>query len=699
MSADFLVELGTEELPPKALKTLMDAFVTGVADGLQKAELSYSDIKGFASPRRLALVVTDLADTQNDILIEKLGPLVSAAFDADGQPTKAAQGFARGCGLGATSDDLATLEHIDTDKGPKLCYRDTKAGATTAELAPGIVSAALKSLPVPKRMRWGSRRQEFVRPAHWLVMLFGEQVLPGDILGLQAGRLSRGHRVHCDQDISIESPANYCAQLREAYVLADFDERREHIRQHVNALAVEAGGVAVMDDALLDEVTALNEWPNPLLGRFDKVFLEVPQEALVSSMQEHQKYFPVVDEAGTMLPLFITVANIASKAPEQVIAGNERVIRPRFADAKFFYETDLKTNLSAQRERLKNIVYQAKLGSVFDKTERVAKLASAIAPHVDAPANLAQRAAKLSKSDLVSEMVLEFSDLQGTMGRYYAHHDGEDAQVADALFEQYLPRFAGDELPTNPVGIALALADRLDTLSGIFGIGQSPSGSRDPFGLRRASLAVLRILIERKIDLDLGEFIALAAAGHGELPEQDGLVAQVQDYVLGRLRALCEESHIPAEMFLSVAAKQLSKPLDIHRRILAVNAFAKLPEAASLAAANKRVSNILQKQDASSLTGDVDTALFENDAEHALWATLSEMGTHAQPLIDKGDYEAALSLLAGLREPVDAYFDSVMVMADDEAIRLNRCRVLAKLRHLFLEVADVSLLASKVGAN
>ena len=695
MSANFLVELGTEELPPKALKTLMKAFVAGVADGLQSAKLAYTEIQGFASPRRLAVIVTDLAETQDDILIEKLGPLVSAAIDADGLPTKAAQGFARSCGL----DDISSLEHVETDKGPKLCFRDTKAGAATTELLPEIINSALKALPVPKRMRWGARREEFVRPVHWLIMLFGEQVVPGKVLGLSAGNDSRGHRVHCDKTITINSPTTYVEQLRDAYVLADFDERREHIRQSVEALASEAHGVAVITDDLLDEVTALNEWPVPLLGHFEEVFLSVPQEALISSMQEHQKYFPVVDQAGTMLPLFITVANLASRAPEQVIAGNERVIRPRFADAKFFYETDLKTTLQAQRERLKTIVYQDQLGSLYDKTERVAKLAAYLAPLVGASSDLAQRAAELGKSDLVSEMVLEFSDLQGVMGRYYATHDGEAPEVADALFEHYLPRGAGDELPASPTGITLALADRLDTLSGIFGLGQSPSGSRDPFGLRRASLAVLRITIEKSINLDLTQALNVAIAGHQALPQTEGLAQQVREYIIARLRAMCDEQNIPAEVFLAVTAKNLSAPLDIYQRILAVNAFTSLPEAATLAAANKRVSNILQKQDAAVLAGAVNTQLFEDEKEKALWATLTELEEKTSPLIAQGNYTEALSTLAGLREPVDAFFDSVMVMADDDALRINRCRVLAKLRDVFLEVADVSLLASKAGSN
>lgn len=695
MSADLLVELGTEELPPKALKSLMGAFVAGVEEGLTEAQLSHSQIRGFASPRRLAIIVNDLAERQADVVIEKLGPLVSAAFDADGQATKAALGFARSCGLGSSVDELAALAHADTDKGPKLCFRDTRAGAAASELIPGIINNALKNLPIPRRMRWGSRREEFVRPAHWLIILLGEQVVPGEVLGLAAGKMSRGHRVHCDKAIAITSATTYVEQMREAYVLADFEERRDKIRRGIESLATAEGGIAVIEDQLLAEVTALNEWPVPLLGHFDEEFLAVPQEALISSMQEHQKYFPLTNEAGNILPRFITVANIESQAPEQVVAGNERVIRPRFADAKFFYESDLKTSLSAQRERLKTIVYQDQLGSIYDKTERVAALAETLAPLVGAEPTLVRRAASLAKSDLVSEMVLEFSDLQGVMGRYYATHDGEDPAVADALYEQYLPRFAGDELPTGSVGIALALADRLDTLTGIFGIGQSPSGSRDPFGLRRASLAVLRIIIEKDIDLDLAQLVENAIAGHGKLPQQAALAPQVVDYVLTRLRAVCDEQGIPAEAFLAVSARGLSRPLDIYRRILAVNAFARLPEAEALASANKRVSNILQKLDEQTLTGEVNVHLFVDDREKALWASLAELESKATPLIDRGDYNEALSILAGLRQPIDNYFDSVMVMVEDDALRANRCRVLAKLRGLFLEVADVSLLASK----
>lgn len=695
MSADLLIELGTEELPPKALESLMDSLVACMGNELSQAQLPHGDIRGFASPRRLALIVKDLAEQQADVVVEKLGPLLSAAFDEQGQPTKAALGFARSCGLDGSTEALSSLAQIDTEKGAKLCYRDTRAGAKTAELIPAMLNSTLKNLPIAKRMHWGSRRESFVRPVHWLVLLLGDQVIPGEVMGLSANNISRGHRVHCSGAVSITSSATYVDQMRDAYVLVDFHERREKIRVECETLATDAGGKALIDDQLLSEVTALTEWPIPLLGQFDKDFLQVPQEALISSMQEHQKYFPVIDDSGHLLPLFITVANIESQAPEQVIAGNERVIRPRFADAKFFYESDLKTSLSAQRERLKSIVYQEQLGSVYDKTHRVATLAEKFAHKLGAHSEHARRAGELSKSDLVSEMVLEFSDLQGVMGRYYATNDGESQDVADALYEQYLPRFAGDTLPTKPVSIALALADRLDTLTGIFGIGQSPSGSKDPFGLRRASLAVLRILIENDISLDLADLIHHALAGHRELPEQKELAETVINYILSRLRSVCEEQGIPAEVYLAVHAKSLSDPLDIYRRILAVNAFSRLPEAGALASINKRVSNLLEKNGDQETEGEVSAHLFADNKEHSLWASLSDLEGRVIPLIEQGHYGEALSLLASLRAPIDDYFDSVMVMVDDEALRTNRCRVLAKLRGLFLQVADVSLLASK----
>jgi glycyl-tRNA synthetase beta chain len=546
-------------------------------------------------------------------------------------------------------------------------------------------------------MRWGAHRVEFVRPVHWVVLLFGDELIPADILGVRAGNTTRGHRVHAPGELVLTSPESYETQLRDVRVVADFNARRDTIVAGVTALATRAGGTALLDPDLLDEVTALNEWPVPLLGRFEAHFLAVPREALVSSMQEHQKYFPVIAADGALLPVFITVANIESGQPELVVAGNERVIRPRFADAAFFYQTDLKTTLAARRERLRTIVYQDRLGTLYDKTERLAQLCGFLAPQVGADSRHAMRSAELAKSDLVSAMVQEFGELQGTMGRYYARHDGEASEVAEALFEHYLPRHASDILPVTSAGIALALADRLDTLTGIFGVGLEPTGSRDPFGLRRASIAILRILIECGLDLDLKPLLMAAARGHPQLGEPEALANRVFAYIMGRLRAFSEEKGIPAEVFLAVSDLGVARPLDLWRRMLAVAAFAKLPEAASLVATDKRIANLQQQQALD--TGTVGPALFEAEAEHALWARLGAVDLRLQELVSRGDYSGALDALRTLREPVDGFFEAVMVMADDAALRRNRLQLLAALRARFIAIADLSQLAARTGAQ
>ena len=694
MSADFLVEIGTEELPPKALLTLSNAFRDSILAQLKQEQLGFETVETFASPRRLAITISELHTETPAKEIIAWGPPIKVAFDDDGKPTKAAEAFAKKNGIAI--DDLDTK--IENDgKQDKLCHRATEPGKNTADLLGPIIESSLGSLPIPKRMRWGANREEFVRPVHWVVMLLGETVVDTTVMGLAAGNTSRGHRFHHTGEVTITAPADYQEALRNAYVIAAFTKRRELIRQGVIKAAENAGGTAVIDDSLLNEVTALNEWPIPLLGGFEERFLEVPSEALVSSMAEHQKYFHVVDSNNKLLPLFITVANIESKDPAQVINGNERVIRPRLADAAFFYETDLKTTLEARRESLKSIVFQAKLGSIFDKTERIAKLAIALAPATGADPALASRAAELSKSDLVTEMVGEFADLQGTMGRYYASNDGEHSEVAEALFEQYLPRYAGDDIPSTATGATLALADRLDTLVGIFGIGQPPTGSKDPFALRRASLGVLRIIVERDINIDLREALSLAIAQHSSLNSNseaaDKIVRQVLTYMVDRLKAWYEDENIPTEVFLAVAEKQLSNPLDIHQRVLAVHAFNQLSEAAALAAANKRVSNILAKQEENNVPAKVDNTLLADDAEKALALSLAELSNVVKPLKQDRDYTDMLKQLAKLRQPVDTFFDDVMVMVDDEALRNNRLALLQQLRNLFLEVADISLLA------
>jgi glycyl-tRNA synthetase beta chain len=685
---DFLVELGTEELPPKALKPLSEAFTQGIQRGLEDAGISFGKVEAFAAPRRLAVRVRNLGDAQPDKPVEKRGPAVKAAFDDSGNPTRALTGFATS--LGITPDQLDTME---TDKGAWVVYRTIEKGRPTVDLLPELVDQSLAALPIPKRMRWGAHRIEFVRPVHWAIMLFGNKVIDTTLMGLTPGNKTRGHRFHCPKSLIVPTPGDYEVVLKqEGYVIADFAERRELIRRGVTAIArKEAGGEAVIDENLLDEVTALNEWPVPLMGRFEERFLEVPAEALISSMKEHQKYFHVVSGDGKMLPLFITVANLESKDPSQVISGNEKVIRPRLSDAAFFYETDRKTRLEDRIDRLKPIVFQEKLGSVYDKSVRVAALAEKIAGAINSDPTLAKRATMLAKTDLVTEMVLEFTDLQGIMGEYYAVNDGENPDVASALNEQYMPRFAGDDLPQTLTGCAVAIADRLDSLVGLFGINQPPSGTRDPFALRRASLGVLRIIIERELPLDLQTCCEWAEENFTVLTEQN-TASTVVDYMLERFRAHYEEQGINAEVYLAVHARRPTQPLDFDRRVKAVESFRQLPEAQALAGANKRVSNILTKQGGDSIGETVDDSLLQDAAEKILAEQIRQQADIVIPLFEKGDYAAALSSLASLREPVDNFFDEVMVMAEDDATRNNRLAMLNSLRNLFLRVADISVL-------
>ncbi len=687
---DFLVELGTEELPPKALKELLKSFSATLFRELDNAGLSY-DKKAtqiFASPRRLAARVVDLAATQADRAVEKLGPFVAQAFGADGKPSPAAMGFAKSNGV-----DIEQLERVPSDKGERLVFRAMEKGRSATELLPAMVEKALHELPIPKRMRWGARRAEFVRPVHWLVMLYGSEVIDCEILEQKAGRITRGHRFHADGELSIATPKDYQQLLRDHYVEACFKVRREKIVAQVEKLAADLGGKAVIERDLLDEVTALVEWPVVLAGKFEERFLQVPQEALISSMSEHQKYFHVVDANGKLLPHFITVSNIESKDPAKVIDGNERVIRPRLTDAAFFFNTDLKTKLADRREKLKTVTFQAELGSLFDKTERVAKLAAYIASRIGGNVAWSERAGQLSKCDLLSSMVQEFDTMQGIAGSYYARHDNEPEEVAAAMREQYLPKFAGDAVPQTLTGCAVALADRLDSLVGIFGIGQTPTGSKDPFALRRASIGALNILIKRELDLDLRDLIAFARGNFSVTLKVADLESKVLEYMLERLRAIYLEDSIATETFNAVAAKQLSAPLDIHKRVLAVHSFTQLPQAASLAAANKRVSNILSKSaEGENISSLVNPALFQEDAERNLYEALSDKANALMPLYDSHDYTQILSSLADLRDPVDAFFDTVMVMADDDALRKNRLTLLVNLRGLFLYVADISQL-------
>ena len=687
-SHQFFVELGTEELPPKALLSLQEAFANHVQEALKAAGISFGEFKAFASPRRLALRIEGLAASTPRQAITHWGPPAKMAKDEAGNPSKAALAFADKLGVGFEQLQVANDGKID-----KLSFQAEVGGEPVRDLMAGFIANALAALPIPKRMRWGASRNEFVRPALWLVMLWDNQVLPAQILGLNAGNITRGHRIHAPNPITLSDASQYETVLKhDGYVLADFAARRSLIVELVNAEATKLGGTAVIDADLLDEVTALVEWPVALAGRFEERFLSVPAEALVSSMKEHQKYFHLVDAKGALLPYFITLANLESRDPAQVIAGNEKVIRPRLSDAAFFFTTDCQTPLASQREKLKTVMFQAQLGSLFDKSERLAQLSGAMADLLGWDVSLAQRAGELAKADLVSKMVYEFAEMQGIAGYYYALNDGEPSEVAQALKEQYLPRFAGDALPESHTGCLLALADRLDTLVGIFGIGQIPTGSKDPFALRRASVGVLRILIEKRLDLDLKVLLERAFSGFKNL-RADTLDTALA-YILERLASVYSDQGISAEIYQAVSAKALSNPLDIHHRIQAVAAFSQLPQAASLASANKRVSNILAKLPEAPADA-INPSLLQLPAEQALATALSQAQAEVGPLLQDGEYQTAHTQLASLQGPVDAFFADVMVMADDLALRNNRLALLQQLRDLFWQVADISCLVVK----
>lgn len=685
---DLLIELGTEELPPKVLSKLIKAFESGIKSGLKEAELSHGNIQAYAAPRRLAVVIDGLVTKQQDRLIERRGPAVSAAFDDDGQATKALQGFARSCGV-----EVEALETLETDKGAWLVFKQQQQGAKTTSIIGDILQKSLAALPIPKRMRWGNLPGEFVRPVHWLVLLFGDEVVPLEILGVTSGRATRGHRFHHPEQITIESPQSYAKQLLEhGYVMVDMAVRQQAIQQQVEALGQKLGGQAVINQELLAEVTGLVEWPVALSGEYDRRFLELPAEALISSMEEHQKYFAVRDKDDTLLPYFITICNIESKDPAQVVAGNERVILPRLSDAAFFWETDRKRPLADSQQQLKTIVFQNKLGTVFDKSQRVANLAAIIAKSIEGDVQFATRAAALAKCDLVTEMVGEFPDLQGIMGRYYARLDGEDEEVCEALDEQYLPRFAGDKLPQTKTGQALSLAEKLDTLIGLFASGQPPSGVKDPFALRRAALGALRIVIENKLDLDLEILLASALAGLGDITTEQNCVANVLQYLFDRLRGYAQEKGYSADVFEAVFAVKPTKPLDFMARLAAVDDFRQLEQAQALAAANKRIGNILRKNEGVQSASVVKESLLTESAEQALADKVKSLQSKIEPLLSESNYAGILTALADMRETVDAFFDQVMVMAEDDAVRLNRLALLNQTRALFIEIADISLL-------
>ena len=683
---NFLVEIGTEELPPKALKTLATSFAENVEAELNQAGLTFGKIEWFAAPRRLAVKVLNLATRQPSKEIEKRGPAVSAAFDAEGKPTKAAEGWARGCGI-----TVEQAERIATDKGEWLVHRAKIEGQPTKNLLNGIVANALAKLPIPKPMRWADKTVQFIRPVHTVTMLLGDELIEGEILGVASARTIRGHRFLGEKEFEIQHADQYPQLLREkGSVVADFNERKAEILAKSQAKATALGGVADIEESLLEEVTSLVEYPNVLAAKFEERFLAVPAEALVYTMKGDQKYFPIYDKDGKLLPHFIFVSNINPEDPTAIIEGNEKVVRPRLTDAEFFFKTDLKQKLVDRLPRLETVLFQQQLGTLKDKTDRIEKLAGEIAKQIGADEAKAKRAGLLSKCDLMTNMVFEFTDTQGVMGMHYARHDGEDEEVAVALNEQYMPRFAGDELPKSLVASAVALADKFDTLTGIFGIGQAPKGSADPFALRRAALGALRIIVEKNLPLDLEDLVKKSAALFGDKLTNQNVVADVVDFMLGRFRAWYQDEGIAVDVIQAVLARRPTRPADFDARVRAVSHFRTLDSAEALAAANKRVSNILAKADAA--IGEINLTACVEPAEKALAEAVLALRTEVQPLIAKGDYTAVLDKLANLRAPVDSFFDNVMVNAEDLALRQNRLAILNTLQDLFLQVADISVL-------
>ena len=683
---NFLVEIGTEELPPKALKTLATSFADNVEAELNQAGLSFDKIEWFAAPRRLAVKVLNLATQQPSKEIEKRGPAVSAAFDAEGKPTKAAEGWARGCGI-----TVEQAERIATDKGEWLVYRAKIEGQPTKNLLSGIVANALAKLPIPKPMRWADKTVQFIRPVHTVTMLLGDELIEGEILGVASARTIRGHRFLGEKEFEIQHADQYPQLLREkGSVVADFNERKAEILAKSQAKATALGGVADIEESLLEEVTSLVEYPNVLAAKFEERFLAVPAEALVYTMKGDQKYFPIYDKDGKLLPHFIFVSNINPEDPTAIIEGNEKVVRPRLTDAEFFFKTDLKQKLVDRLPRLETVLFQQQLGTLKDKTDRIEQLAGEIAKQIGADEAKAKRAGLLSKCDLMTNMVFEFTDTQGVMGMHYARHDGEDEEVAVALNEQYMPRFAGDELPKSLVASAVALADKFDTLTGIFGIGQAPKGSADPFALRRAALGALRIIVEKNLPLDLEDLVKKSDALFGDKLTNQNVVADVVDFMLGRFRAWYQDEGIAVDVIQAVLARRPTRPADFDARVRAVSHFRTLDSAEALAAANKRVSNILAKADAA--IGEINLTACVEPAEKALAEAVLALRTEVQPLIAQGDYTAVLDKLANLRAPVDSFFDNVMVNAEDPVLRQNRLAILNTLQDLFLQVADISVL-------
>ena len=684
-----LVELGTEELPPKALKSLGEAFATQFEAALTQADLSFDSVSWFAAPRRLAVYVSGLAEGQADKVVEKRGPAVSAAFDADGNPTKAAQGWARGNGI-----DVADAERLVTDKGEWLLHKAHVPGQSVAELLEGLINQAVSKLPIPKPMRWGNYNTQFIRPVHTLCVLYGSEVVNVSVLGLTSGRVVQGHRFHGEGRFELDHADNYASALEQQYVLADFEARKDKVRQQLEDAAQSLSLKPDYNEDLLEEIASLVEWPVVLQAGFDEAFLAVPKEALIYTMKDDQKYVPLLDSDGALSNTFLFVTNIESRDASQVISGNEKVIRPRLADAEFFFNSDKKTTLESRLESLETVLFQKQLGTLKEKSERISALSAFIASQIDANETQAARAGLLAKTDLMSNMVMEFPDVQGVMGKYYALNDGEDAPVAEALYEQYMPRFAGDALPSSGVSASVALADKLDTLVGIFGIGQLPKGDKDPFALRRAAIGVLRIVTELSLPLDLETLVSKAIDVYGDKLTNAETQTQVVDFVLGRFNALLQDQAIAIDVIQAVAARRPTKPSDYLARVHAVDKFKALEEAEALAAANKRVANILAKQNVEvTATVNIDESLLAEDAEKALYVELKAAQKEVEIAVPSQDYTRILTTLATLRNVIDNFFDNVMVMADDEAVKHNRLALLSLLRQLFLTTADISILA------
>ncbi|MDN3489289.1 glycine--tRNA ligase subunit beta [Pseudoalteromonas sp. APC 3694] len=687
MSAEnLLVEIGTEELPPKSLRKLAEAFAANLTAELESLELDHQGVSWYASPRRLGLQVKALEAKQQDKEVEKRGPATKAAFDAEGNPTKAAMGWARGCGI-----EVKDAQTLETDKGAWLLHIAKVAGQETKTLMTDAISKALAKLPIPKPMRWGANKTQFIRPVHTVTILFGSELVEGEILGKQVSNQLQGHRFHHPEKISIDHADDVFDVLKSAYVVADYEQRKAQIRAQIEDAAKAVNAVVAMDEDLLEEVTSLVEWPVTLTATFEEAFLDVPAEALIYTMKDDQKYFPLLDQNGKLLNKFLFVSNIESKDPSVVISGNEKVVRPRLADAQFFFETDKKKTLESRLESLDSVLFQKQLGTLKDKSQRISELAGYIAEQLGADKALAARAGLLSKTDLMTEMVMEFTDVQGVMGMHYARHDGEAEEVAVAQNEQYMPRFAGDNLPTSLISCAVAIADKFDTLVGIFGIGQAPKGDKDPFALRRAAIGALRIMVEKQLPLDILDLVAKSQTLFGEKLTNLNVSTDVFEFMLGRFRAWYQDEGIEVDVIQAVLARRPTKPVDFDRRVKAVSHFRTLDAAESLAAANKRVSNILAKNNITT-QGDVEQSLLSDDAEKVLASQVAKFATDLAPLYSDGNYQEALSQLAGIRDSVDNFFDNVMVMADDEAVKQNRLALLSQLSGLFLEIADISVL-------